>query len=256
MNTNKIFFFDIDGTLAIHGKIPESNLKALEKLKEKGYLTFICTGRAGYYAKKLFKNLVSGYIACNGRYIIYHDEKIHGEQFSQDELNNYKKDFQMLNCGYMLVSDEVSCIKNLNEKQTLEIQNEYGKERIVFEEEDLPFYTFDLLYNDLDHRDKIIEHMKNKLVINDHGGHGSADCSTIGFDKGDGIAFVLKYFQISKENTYAFGDGYNDQAMFREVGHSIAMGNAVEELKEKATYITDSIENHGIYNALVHEKII
>lgn len=37
----KVLFFDIDGTLAIHGHIPESNKKALEALKEKGYDTFI-----------------------------------------------------------------------------------------------------------------------------------------------------------------------------------------------------------------------
>lgn len=34
----KVLFFDIDGTLAIHGHIPESNKKALEALKEKGYI--------------------------------------------------------------------------------------------------------------------------------------------------------------------------------------------------------------------------
>lgn len=45
---NKIFFFDIDGTLAIHHHIPKSNLEALQLLKDKGYLTFICTGRAPF----------------------------------------------------------------------------------------------------------------------------------------------------------------------------------------------------------------
>ena len=49
----KVLFFDIDGTLAIHGHIPESNKKALDALKEKGYDTFICTGRAPYYAEKV-----------------------------------------------------------------------------------------------------------------------------------------------------------------------------------------------------------
>ncbi|MFQ9073308.1 MAG: HAD family hydrolase [Faecalibacillus faecis] len=32
------------------------------------------------------------------------------------------------------------------------------------------------------------------------------------------------------------------EAMFREVGHGIAMGNAVDVLKEKATYITDNFD--------------
>ena len=48
----KIFFFDIDGTLAIKKHIPQNNKKMLQKLKEKGYLTFICSGRAPFYAKK------------------------------------------------------------------------------------------------------------------------------------------------------------------------------------------------------------
>ena len=44
----KIFFFDIDGTLAIHGVIPEGNLKALKLLQDQGHFTFICTGRAPF----------------------------------------------------------------------------------------------------------------------------------------------------------------------------------------------------------------
>lgn len=66
----------------------------------------------------------------------------------------------------------------------------------------------------------------------------------------------MKYFEISKDQAYAFGDGYNDQAMFKEAGHCIAMGNAVDVLKEKATYVTDTIENDGILKALYHEKVI
>ena len=81
-------------------------------------------------------------------------------------------------------------------------------------------------------------------------------CSTICFDKGSAIAYLLKYFEISKDQAYAFGDGYNDQAMFKEAGHCIAMGNAVDVLKEKATYVTDTIENDGILKALYHEKVI
>lgn len=252
----KIFFFDIDGTLALGKKIPESNLKALKRLKEKGYLTFICTGRAGYYAKNLFQDLVSGYIACNGRYIIYQNQKLHGEAFDKKTLEQYINDFQKLNCGYLLISDNVSCAQNMNQKQIQTVQKEYGQQHIVFHQDDLQFYTFDLFYHDLKHRDEIIDYFQNKLVVNDHGGHGSADCSTIGYDKGNAIAYILKHFHISKDDAYAFGDGYNDQAMFREVNHKIAMGNGVDVLKEKATYITDTIENEGIMKALIHEKVL
>lgn len=252
----KIFFFDIDGTLAIRGVIPESNLKALQLLKERGYLTFICTGRSPFYAQSLFSHLVSGLVTCNGRYILYQGQKLHGEAFSKKELLYYQNKIKDLNAGAMFVSDEVAIPYLLDDKQIQEIQNEYGPSHIQESIQDLSFYTFDLFYHSLKQRDTLIEAFKEEIVINDHGGHGSCDCSTIGFDKGDGIAYLLNYFDIDRDNAYAFGDGYNDQAMFREVGHGIAMGNAVEELKQKATYITDSIDCDGIMKALQHEGIV
>ena len=251
----KIFFFDIDGTLAIHGVIPESNLKALQLLKERGYYTFICTGRSPFYAQNLFANLVDGLITCNGRYILYHHQKLHGEAFSMEELYDYQEKIKKLEAGAMFVSDNVAVPYLLDEKQIQEIQKEYGKQHIQLLPKDLSFYTFDLFYDSLSKRDELIEAFQKELVINDHGGHSSCDCSTIGFDKGDGIAYLLNHFHIDKADAYAFGDVYNDQAMFREVGHAIAMGNAVEELKQKATYITDSIDCDGIMKALIHEGI-
>lgn len=252
----KVFFFDIDGTLAIKHHVPESNKKALQALKEKGYLTFICTGRAPFYAKKLFGDLVSGYICCNGRYILYHDEKLHGEAFDNQQIQWYLKKFKEENLGALLVSDNVSMCYDLDEKEIEMMKKEYGENHISVYDKDLPIYTFDIFYRDIDTRDHMIDIFKDKLVINDHNGCGNCDCSTIGYDKGNAIAYILNHFHISKDDAYAFGDGYNDLSMFREVHHRIAMGNAIDELKEKATYITDDVDKEGIIKALVHEKII
>lgn len=76
------------------------------------------------------------------------------------------------------------------------------------------------------------------------------------FDKGHAIKYIIEHFSLTKEDAYAFGDGYNDQAMFREVGQRIAMGNGVDVLKEKATYITDTVDNEGIYKALKHYELL
>ena len=43
---------------------------------------------------------------------------------------------------------------------------------------------------------------------------------------------------------------------FREAGQRIAMGNGVDILKEKATYITDTVDNEGIYKALKHYELL
>lgn len=251
---NKIFFFDIDGTLAIHGKIPESNLEALRLLMNKGYLTFICTGRAPFYAQNLFKDLVSGYVCCNGRYILYQGHKLHGEVLSYDEIIYYKTIFDRLGIGALFVSDNCSYAYHLNEIQLNDVRKEYGANRIGKYNENLNYYTFDLFYTN--QYEQMVDAFKDTLMINDHGGRGDCDCSTISYDKGHGIQYLLNHFNISKKHAYAFGDGYNDQAMFREVQHAIAMGNAVDVLKNKATYITDNIEQEGIMKALKHYHIL
>ncbi|MFD2433422.1 HAD family hydrolase [Mesonia maritima] len=64
------------------------------------------------------------------------------------------------------------------------------------------------------------------------------------------------HFNLSLEESIAFGDNYNDVEMINGVGMGIAVGNARDEVKEVANKITDkSIENgvakslHQIFNA-------
>ena len=54
----------------------------------------------------------------------------------------------------------------------------------------------------------------------------------------------------------AFGDGGNDISMLQHAGLGVAMGNAKEEVKQKADYVTTSVDEDGIANALKHFGII
>lgn len=53
-----------------------------------------------------------------------------------------------------------------------------------------------------------------------------------------------------------FGDGGNDVSMLRHAAIGVAMGNAVDEVKEHANYITTSVDEDGVANALKHFSII
>jgi hydroxymethylpyrimidine pyrophosphatase-like HAD family hydrolase len=44
--------------------------------------------------------------------------------------------------------------------------------------------------------------------------------------------------------------------MLKTVGLSVAMGNAPDELKAIADYVTDHIDDDGVYKALKHFAII
>ena len=74
--------------------------------------------------------------------------------------------------------------------------------------------------------------------------------------KNTGIDAVIAHFGIKLEETMAFGDGGNDIDMLKHAGIGVAMGNAGENVKEIADYITTSVDDDGITNALKHFNVI
>ena len=51
------------------------------------------------------------------------------------------------------------------------------------------------------------------------------------------------------------GDSENDLPMLEYADISVAMGNGVKEVKEKADYVTDKIDNDGLYKAFKNLKL-
>lgn len=77
-----------------------------------------------------------------------------------------------------------------------------------------------------------------------------------GYSKGKGIDLLRKKLSVKREDCFAFGDSRNDLTMLRHVGHSIAMGNATDDVKAVCSYVTDRPENDGIEKAMRHFGLI
>ena len=77
-----------------------------------------------------------------------------------------------------------------------------------------------------------------------------------GYSKGKGIDVLREHLNVSREDCYAFGDSSNDLTMFEHAGHSIAMGNAPEDVQAVCTYVTGRPEDHGIADAMRHFGLI
>ena len=73
-----------------------------------------------------------------------------------------------------------------------------------------------------------------------------------GGSKQVGMEKLLAHFGIRREECMAFGDGGNDIPMLRYAGIGVAMGNAREEVKAAADYVTSSVDEDGIAMALRH----
>lgn len=75
-----------------------------------------------------------------------------------------------------------------------------------------------------------------------------------GVNKKNALESVCSYLNIDKKEVIAIGDNENDLEMIGFAGLGIAMGNAIDSLKEIADYITDSYENDGVAKAI--EKFV
>ena len=72
------------------------------------------------------------------------------------------------------------------------------------------------------------------------------DINSQGLDKGIALQYFCDLKGITASEVIAFGDNFNDMAMLEFAGVSVAMGNAVEELKKVANYVTLSNNEDGI----------
>ena len=82
------------------------------------------------------------------------------------------------------------------------------------------------------------------------------DITAKGADKGEGLLAMTEYLGLDSQHTMAFGDGGNDSSMIRTAGIGVAMGNALDLLKQEADYVTTSVDDDGIWNALRHYGLI
>jgi Cof subfamily protein (haloacid dehalogenase superfamily) len=68
--------------------------------------------------------------------------------------------------------------------------------------------------------------------------------------KGKAVMRVMKDLNIPPKNTMAIGDGENDIEMLQAVGTSVAMGNAIQKLKDVASQVVGSNDEDGVAQAI------
>ena len=71
-------------------------------------------------------------------------------------------------------------------------------------------------------------------------------------NKWDGILSVLEAYGIDPGDVAAIGDADNDKEMLSYAGYSIAMGNADEDVKACAKFVTSHIDENGLREAIYH----
>ena len=102
-------------------------------------------------------------------------------------------------------------------------------------------------FDSLSQREEILRQIPKHLTFTNFL-HLGGEITHSEYNKATAIQFVKNYYK-EKYETVAMGDSENDLPMLEYADISIAMGNGVKEVKEKADYVTDKIDNDGLYKA-------
>ena len=247
----KYFFFDVDGTLTDNRthKIVPSAQRTLDALRQNGHFTAIATGRAHYKAMSFAESVCIDNLVCAGGGCLVVDGKV-----KEDRYLNRDKTLDLLHkadergIGWLLIlndSDEVY-MRDLRfleqaglrkELTTYILDPSLDPDRLegIFKVY-LPLTTDDEEHtpwiNELGHL-----RMTPKYIVFQHD------------EKKDGILRMMHALEADPVDVVVFGDAENDLVMFDDRWFSIAMGNGVEALKQKADYVTAANVDDGIEKA-------
>lgn len=78
----------------------------------------------------------------------------------------------------------------------------------------------------------------------------SLEISPGNVSKGSGLSWLCDYLKLPIERTIAVGDSYNDLTVLRTAGLSVAMGNAVDQVRETAQVIVADNDHNGVAEAI------
>ncbi len=262
MNT-KIVFFDIDGTLVSFSthKIPESTKRAVHELRQKGVKVYIATGRPLAFIDNLDDLEYDGMVTTTGAYCVDGNGKtIHYQPIPHEDIERvvhhhllhpeeaYPIFFVCTDGIYMSKpSDEVREVVqllNLEMPDMLPIEQVLGRDVLQV----ISFFKKE------DESHIMSEYMPGSTSTRWH--PYFTDIIAKGESKSTGIDCVLRHEGIDLSESMAFGDGGNDVDMLRHVACGVAMGNACNEVKAVADYVTDTVDNDGILKALQYFGLV
>lgn len=254
----KTIFIDFDGTLmeSKRGIIPDSSIEAITLLQKKGHTVFIATGRNVALLEDYPNRLnIDNIIGSNGRFIKIKDNNIYENPIPLSIVKPLLEDLVSLKIDYTLSTDN----EYFSHQQFSSLIHSFS------EHFKMPKAKIEPNNNDLNHifqiniftEDELPLEIKKKYPLTFTRASKHAYDVTLGNQlKEEGLKFLEKYLNQSKKDFVAIGDGLNDIGMIEYAGVGIAMGNAKIELKNVADYVTDSIENDGLFKAFKHFNLI
>ncbi len=263
----KLFAFDLDQTLLVHGSIREKNREALRALQAEGKTIAFVTGRvlrspqflaaqAGITAYCVGSN---GSVTAtpNGHVLSEHKldpqtavkliqiglrHHVYFHFYSQDTLFSpyfYPERYEHLLAADTTYGMRMQCNIHIQKHNDLE----KGADQML----KIQYSAGD----DLDLQNALMREIRAiGTVAVTMSGKGLVEAMAQGVDKWHGLKVVADHCGIQPEEICAMGDYLNDCGMISHAGVGVAMGNALSEVKEAADMVTGPFDAYGAAEAV------
>lgn len=271
--SEKYLFLDIDGTLVnFDCTMPESTERALLAAQRNGHKLILCTGRCcgQIYPWMLERIPFDGIVSSSGARVKYHGREVYTKLFTKEQIAFLFDCFKKTGTSAYVHFDNTLAATEADAEGVFREFEAVGIARDAAESLLGKLSKVDSVITDGVERivycGSSLAHAEMRAMvgaeytIDPYSYKGmpptSGELNLSCVSKASGMKALLDHLGASVEDSIAFGDSWNDITVIRAAGYSVVMGNAPDGLKAEADYVTDRIDEDGIYNAFVKLGLI
>ena len=251
----KLIASDMDGTLLDDdSRVPEETFELIHRLAEKG-VRFVASSGRRYDTLRWFFEPVADemdYVASLGTQVYADGRLLDREVFSTIAVTRLFETCQMFDCLHLALY-EANRTYLLNDQSTYvrELDKDLPDAICVFDPPspdvsivkaavccDRPDQIMDMAY--------VLERELSAWFTFLPSGSRWIDVTPRHVSKATGLAQVMRYWGIERDEVAAFGDSMNDYAMLRFVGHPYVMANARYAVKQVAQHVIGTNAEHAV----------
>ena len=202
---------DFDGTIAKDGEVPEHVTDALHRVRESGRRTILVTGRELPELRETFAGIgvFDRVVAENGA-VVFDPERRETRTLGEPPPSGFVETLKRRGVDPISVGSVIVATWEPHETTVLETIRDLG--------------------------------LGLQIVFN----KGAVMALPSGVDKATGLAAALDDLGLSMHNVVGVGDAENDHAFLERCELSVAVGNALDALKERCDHVTEGERGDGV----------
>ncbi len=240
---------DLDGTLLREDKtISEFTVEVLQRCRQKGFKIVYATARGSSARQYVPLEFFDGMVTMNGAVTYVGDQKVDERLLSMDRARGF-----LLECDRRGL--KAAAERNDMHYSNFDVEQEWSYLKGSYEKVDFSKLDIDAekLYA-IVRNDEDVEFLRAKVPAGMYvtiSRDNLAQVMDVEATKVKAIAALTKYWSIEMGQVVAFGDDLNDIDMLKGCGIGVAMGNALDEVKQAADQMCDTNDRDGMAHWLL-----